>query len=118
MFEQFDAGGELDAGDFVEVEGAFVAVVADRIHEGEPAIDTIRRAGMAVTWNDLAIDVAPRFTYNALKPEINGGVIDHIFYNSASGARATAGDIIELETPLSDHKPVWAELAFPVQPTP
>lgn len=85
---------------------------------GEDAIDTIRRAGMQLTWTDLAMDVASRYTYNALKPEINGGVIDHIFYNTASGGKATAGDIIEREKPLSDHKPVWAEITFPITQTP
>ena len=29
------------------------------------------------------------------------------------GARATVGAIIELAKPLSDHKPVWAEITFP-----
>ncbi len=58
-------------------------------------------------------DLSKQFTYNAQKPEKNAGVIDHIFYNIASGAKASAGGVIELEKPLSDHKPVWAELTFP-----
>ncbi len=84
---------------------------------GDNAIGAILGAGMQVTWKDLEIDVAPRYTYNALDPAINGGVIDHIFYNTASGGKATAGDIIELEKHLSDHKPIWAEITFPVKVT-
>ncbi len=79
---------------------------------GEHAMDILVGAGMTITWNDLGIDVAPLYTYNALKPEINGGVIDHILYNTASGGKTTDGGIIELERPLSDHKPVWAEITF------
>lgn len=96
-----------------------VVVVGDFNNRlGDAAIDAILRAGMQVTWKDLEIDVAPRYTYNALDPAINGGVIDHIFYNIASGGKVTAGDIVELEKHLSDHKPVWAEITFPVAVTP
>ena len=45
------------------------------------------------------------------------GVIDHILYNRPSGARAKEGGIIELAKPLSDHKPVWAEIVFPGETT-
>lgn len=81
---------------------------------GEHAMDIFLGTGMKITWDDLGIDVAPHYTYNAMKPEINGGVIDHILYNTTSGGKATDGGIIELEKPLSDHKPVWAEITFPV----
>lgn len=80
---------------------------------GEPAISLFLDAGLQITWQDLGIDVTTKYTYNALKPEINGGVIDHIFYAKTSGGKATDGAIIELERHLSDHKPVWAEIAFP-----
>ncbi|MDH3604512.1 MAG: hypothetical protein OEU26_33310, partial [Candidatus Tectomicrobia bacterium] len=53
------------------------------------------------------------FTWNVLDPKKNRGVIDHILYNTASGAKATDGAIIELAKPLSDHKPIWAEIVFP-----
>jgi len=96
-----------------------VVVVGDFNNRlGEPAIDAILHAGMQITWRDLGIDVSPRYTYNALDPVINGGVIDHIFYNIASGGKATAGDIMELERHLSDHKPIWAEITFPVAASP
>lgn len=80
---------------------------------GEEPMDAIEKAGMKPTWKDLKIDLSKQFTYNAQKPEKNAGVIDHIFYNVSSGATATGGGIIELKKPLSDHKPVWAELTFP-----
>ena len=74
-------------------------------------------SGFQPTWNDLKIDVSKEFTYNALKPkQPNLGVIDHIFYNTKSRAKVKEGGIIELQKPLSDHKPVWAEIAFPKNP--
>ncbi|MBT4886217.1 MAG: endonuclease/exonuclease/phosphatase family protein [Planctomycetaceae bacterium] len=91
-----------------------VIVVGDYNNNiGDAAIKTIEGAGLRATWNDLKINVAKEFTYNAQNPKKNLGVIDHILYNVESGGRATDGGIIELEKPLSDHKPVWAELTFP-----
>lgn len=80
---------------------------------GDQSLNFIEKAGMRPTWKDLKIELSQQLTWNALAPEKNGGVIDHIFYNVLSGAKAAKGDIIELKKPLSDHKPVWAELAFP-----
>lgn len=80
---------------------------------GDAAMNIIENAGFRSTWNDLKIDVSREFTYNALDPKKNLGVIDHILYNTSAGAKATEGGIIELEKPLSDHKPIWAEIAFP-----
>ena len=80
---------------------------------GDEPLNFLKKAGMRPTWKDLRIDLSKHFTWNALAPEKNAGVIDHIFYNLSSRAKATDGGIIELEKPLSDHKPVWAELAFP-----
>ena len=79
---------------------------------GDNALQEIEKAGMLATWGDLKIDVSKEFTYNALDPKKNHGVIDHIFYSTKSKAEVTEGGIIELEKPLSDHKPVWAEIAF------
>lgn len=76
-------------------------------------MNTIEASGFSHTWKDLKIDVSKEFTYNALDPRKNHGVIDHILYNTASGAKATEGAIIELDQPLSDHKPIWAEIVFP-----
>ena len=81
---------------------------------GDVAMKMLEASGLRPTWKDLKIDVSKEFTYNALKPEQpNLGVIDHIFYNTGSRARTRDGGIIELKKPLSDHKPVWAEIAFP-----
>jgi len=80
---------------------------------GDVAMNAIEGAGFKPTWSDLKIDVSKEFTYNALNPKKNLGVIDHVLYNTTSKAKATAGGIIELETPLSDHKPIWAEIVFP-----
>lgn len=91
-----------------------VIVVGDYNNKiGDAALKTIEGAGFRPTWNDLQIDVSKEFTYNAQNREKNLGVIDHILYNNDSGAQATDGGIIELEKPLSDHKPIWAEITFP-----
>ena len=91
-----------------------VIVVGDYNNNiGDAAMKTVEGAGFRPTWNDLKIDLSKEFTYNAQNPKNNLGVIDHILYNSLSGALATAGGIIELEKPLSDHKPIWAEIVFP-----
>ena len=80
---------------------------------GDVAMNMLEETGLSPTWKDLKIDVSKEFTYNALKPEqSNLGVIDHIFYNTGSRARTRDGGIIDLKKPLSDHKPVWAEIAF------
>ncbi|MEW4561609.1 endonuclease/exonuclease/phosphatase family protein [Bremerella sp. JC770] len=93
-----------------------VIVVGDYNNKiGDEAMNTIESAGMRPSWKDLKLDLSQLFTYNALDPKgkHQGRVIDHILYNTASGASATEGNIIELAQPLSDHKPVWAKLVFP-----
>ena len=81
---------------------------------GDTAMKMLEASGYKPTWKDLKVDVSKEFTYNALKPEQpNAGVIDHIFYNNLPRTKVIDGGIIELKKPLSDHKPVWAELAFP-----
>ncbi len=80
---------------------------------GDASMKTIEDAGFSPTWNDLEIDLSREFTYNAQDPKKNNGVIDHIFYNTSAGAKATDGAIIELKTPLSDHKPIWSQIVFP-----
>jgi endonuclease/exonuclease/phosphatase family metal-dependent hydrolase len=81
---------------------------------GDTAMNMLEASGYKPTWKDLKIDISKEFTYNALKPEQpNAGVIDHIFYNTGSKTSTKSGGIIELKKPLSDHKPVWAEISFP-----
>ena len=67
--------------------------------------------GLEDTWKELGIDCRVSSTHNALVPEDkgNGHVIDHIMYNPGK-MRVLDGNIIEMEKPLSDHKPVWALL--------
>ncbi len=92
-----------------------VIVVGDfNNNMGDVAMKMLEASGFRPTWKDLKIDVSKEFTYNALKPkEPNLGVIDHIFYNTGSRGSTKDGGIIELKKALSDHKPVWAEIAFP-----
>jgi endonuclease/exonuclease/phosphatase family metal-dependent hydrolase len=92
-----------------------VIVLGDFNNEiGDSAMNMLEASGYKATWKDLKIDLSKEFTYNALKPEQpNAGVIDHIFYNTAFRANTKSGGILELKKPLSDHKPVWAEIVFP-----
>ena len=85
---------------------------------GDPAMNTIEGAGFRATWNDLKINVSKAFTYNAQNPKKDLGVIDHILYNTSTEGEAKDGGIIELENPLSDHKPIWSEIVFPRVLTP
>ena len=81
---------------------------------GDVAMNKLESSGFRATWEDLKIDTSKEFTYNALKPEQpNLGVIDHVFYNTGSRGSTKDGGIIDLNKPLSDHKPVWAEIVFP-----
>ena len=80
---------------------------------GDAAISTIETAGYKATWEDLKIDTSKEYTYNALDPKKNLGVIGHIFSNTSANPKTSDGGIIELKKPLSDHKPVWAEIVFP-----
>jgi exonuclease III len=67
--------------------------------------------GLALNWNDLGVDTRTITTINPFerKDQASGHVIDHIMY-SANRLRAAEGGIIELDPPLSDHKPVWSAL--------
>jgi exonuclease III len=67
--------------------------------------------GMVSSWRDLGIDVTGLGTMVKFKPENKpaGGVIDHIIYPT-NKVKAINGQIMEMEKPLSDHKPVWALL--------
>ena len=80
---------------------------------GDEAMNAIEATGMKPTWRDLKIELSKEFTIWHNKPDKHLGVIDHILYNSSSGAKANKGGIIELKKPLSDHKPIWAEIVFP-----
>ncbi|MDO5552177.1 MAG: hypothetical protein Q4G68_00320 [Planctomycetia bacterium] len=66
--------------------------------------------GFKNMWLELGIDTTDLYTWNALNPEENLGVIDQIVVKG--NAEFTDGNMIELERPLSDHKPIWCEIKF------
>ena len=76
---------------------------------GDAAITTIENTGFRPCWKDLNVDISNQKTYNAIDTT-DFGVIDHIFYNDSKKIKAIDGGIIELVTPLSDHKPIWTEI--------
>ncbi|MFC7524094.1 endonuclease/exonuclease/phosphatase family protein [Parapedobacter sp. GCM10030251] len=79
--------------------------------KASPYYDMHRHAGYASAWPALHIDVTNLGTMVKFVPkgDGNGRVIDHILYKP-SLMRPIDGGIIEMEHPLSDHKPVWAKL--------
>ena len=102
-----------DKSDNVLMMGDFNSVVGrNRVKRNPEGMSWLLKAGMRPTWTDLKFDVEQHFTLdttdrNSLKLY---GVIDHILIGPKSKLKASRGGIIELEKPLSDHKPVWAEL--------
>lgn len=72
-----------------------------------------KEAGLEPAWSDIGIDPTTVNTSNAFKPEDEGSgkVIDHIVYDH-SKLKASEGGIIQLDPPLSDHKPVWARFVL------
>lgn len=67
--------------------------------------------GLDVSWKDLDLDITRLHTSRLFKPveEQVGHVIDHIMYPPETVV-AVDGGIVELDPPMSDHKPVWARL--------
>ena len=106
-------------------------------HLGDAPLNLIEKAGLRATWHDLDFDVTVHSSHRHIETGAESGVIDHIYYNVASGAGATSGGIIhdaynppaedkpmpryrtewdKYGKPLSDHRPVWAELSFATSP--
>lgn len=94
------------------VMGDFNFVLSNEDHQSQ-YYEMFKDIGIDASWTDLKIDVTDLGTmvkYEAGTSD-NGEVIDHIIY-STSKAKAIEGQIIEMERPLSDHKPVWATLVI------
>ncbi len=91
------------AGDF-----NFIPINADTVNAYHQMFIDI---GLDMSWKELGIDCTKRNTFNAfnLEDKGNGEVIDHVMYNPAK-MKVVDGEILELEKPLADHKPVWALL--------
>lgn len=101
-----DCPNVIMMGDFNSVVGA------DRRKRDREGMSWLLKAGMRPTWTDLKIDVDREFTHDPRDPASLDlyGVIDHIMISPKSHLKAVEGGIIELNPPLSDHKPVWAAL--------
>jgi maltose 6'-phosphate phosphatase len=69
--------------------------------------------GLKASWRDLETDVTELSSMYDEPSEQDttgrGGVIDHILY-PANRVVALEGEIMEMDKPLSDHKPVWVLL--------
>ncbi len=93
------------AGDF-----NFIPVNTDTVNQYHKMFMDI---GLDVSWKELGMDCTKLNTHNALIPEDEGSgkVIDHVMYNTER-MKAVDGNILDMEKPLSDHKPVWALLVL------
>lgn len=99
--------GALSDSDCVLMAGDF----NNRIDE--PALLLLEDAGLRPTWRDVDIDLDAAFSLCPLTPTSpDNRLIDHIYYDVASGGRAVDGGTLERTQPLSDHKPVWAEIEY------
>ncbi len=101
---------------------------------GDATLKRIEAAGMRSMWGDLGVDTAKLSTHRHIESGAESGVIDHIFFTTASKAKAIEGGVLynafnppgtdkempnykaawkQYGKPLSDHRPVWAVLEFP-----
>ena len=77
----------------------------------QSGLKNIIKAGFQPVWFDVDTNFR-KVSSVAKKSKI--GIIDHIFYNKKSNAKALIAGVINLPEPLSDHKPVVADIQFPV----
>ena len=106
-----------DKSENIIMMGDFNAVIGKNKIKRFNLMRWLTGAGMRATWGDLGIDVEKVCTYCLTESGqlyrdsmARYGVIDHIMINGSSKLHAVEGGIIELKKPLSDHKPIWAEL--------
>lgn len=86
--------------------------VPSRPGHPSPYHEWLRAIGLDVCWSDLDLDIMTTHTCSTFEPSHQGSgrVIDHVVYDPKR-LRAVEGGIVELDPPLSDHKPVWVALA-------
>lgn len=108
-------------------------------HTGDAPLNLIEKVGTRDTWRDIGLNTQLESTHKHIETGTESGVLDHIVYNVASGAKACDGGIIkdafnppeedkpmlnyrteweEQGKPLSDHLPIWAELVYPATVNP
>lgn len=93
---------------------ADTVVMGDFNNQLGPVMDVFETAGFTNLWKATGMDVTKQFSFSAIKGRPSEGVIDHILFKSPQAAYAIQGGIIELNKPLSDHKPVWGDIRFGV----
>ena len=102
-------------------------------HSGDAPLNLLESKGLRNTWSDLDIDLQQESTHQHIETGTESGVIDHIYYSTGSAVRVLDGGIIydaknpagenkpmpryrteweKYGKPLSDHRPVWAELSY------
>ena len=102
-------------------------------HLGDAPLNLLESKGLRSTWSSLDMNLQGESTHKHIESGTESGVIDHIYYTAVSTVRVVDGGIIkdannpaeedkpmpryraEWENygkPLSDHRPVWAELSF------
>lgn len=76
---------------------------------GDSSISNLNRFGFKSVWLEAGMN--PQRHSTVVAPS-NIGIIDHIFYRSSAEVSVPVAAVIEAAPPLSDHKPIVAELRF------
>lgn len=96
---------------FPEETNSRIILTGDFNNEtNQSGLKNFMKSGFVPVWSDVGFKL--RWKSSVVKRS-KIGVIDHIFYNKTSGAKATVAGVVNLKKALSDHKPVVAEIQFP-----
>lgn len=101
---------ELFEKEALSPDSSTMVVAGDFNNEiGDSAISNLRRFGFKSVWSEAGVN--PQRHSTVVEPS-KIGIIDHIFYRSAAEVPVPAAAVVEANPPLSDHKPIVAELRF------
>ena len=83
---------------------------------GTSEINVLEEGEFRPIWRDLNIEVSKETSVVNKKKRNRHGVIDHIFYKAAPSVKALKGGLVDIDAykPLSDHKPIWALMFYPL----
>ena len=101
---------ELVESEFTSRDGGNIVVAGDFNNEiGDSSLSSFDDAGFISVWAGAGINP---HRLSSVTGYSRIGVIDHIFVRSQESAKVTAAAVLDMPRPLSDHKPVVAEIQF------
>jgi len=120
------------------IENERIIIMGDlNNHLGDAPLNLLESKGLRSAWSSLNINVQDESTHQHIESGTESGVIDHIYYSTGPDVRVVDGGIIndannpadedkpmpryraeweKYGKPLSDHRPIWAELSFTTDP--